>query len=94
MTGQNGEQGGHEEQQPDRPQRLRDGRLHHARAEPARSQRDHEDRQQKRADTPELQNEVGEISSEDADPVAGSVRAGENGGAVERRIERRIRRKR
>jgi len=41
-----------------------------------------------------LQDEVGKIGSEDADPVAGSVRSGEDGRAVQRGIERRIRRQR
>src|SRR5450756_118047 len=66
-------------------------RLHGSRAELAYAEHAHEDGEQKRSDSPELQDEVGKIGSEDADPVAGSVRSGEDGGAVQRGIERRIR---
>jgi hypothetical protein len=76
---------GTKHQQPDSAESLRDRSLHGARAEPARAQHPHEDGQQKRSDAPELQNEVGKISSKDADPVAGSVRSGKDRGAVERR---------
>src|SRR5450756_1503495 len=69
-------------------------RLHGSRAEPAHAERAHEDGEQKRSDAPELQDEVGKIGSEDADPVAGSMRLGQDGGAVQRGIERRIGRQR
>src|SRR5208282_4579720 len=94
MSGQNGKECGHKDEQPDSAKSLRDRSLHRSRAEPARPEHDHEEGQQKRSDAPELQDEVGEISSHDADPVAGSVRSGKDGGAVQRGIERRIGRQR
>src|ERR1019366_273586 len=58
------------------------------------AQHEHEDGQQKRSDSPELQDQIGKIGSQDADPVAGSMRSSQDRGAVHRRIERRIGRQR
>ena len=91
---QDGEQRRDEHEQPDSAQSLGDRRLHGSRAEPAHAEHDQEDGEQKRSDAPELQDEVGKIGSEDADPVAGSMRFGQDGGAVQRGIERRIGRER
>src|ERR1039458_4894923 len=90
VRGQDGEQGGHEHEEPDYAESLGDRSLHGSRAEPAPAEHAHEDGEQKRSDSPELQDEVGKIGAEDADPVAGSVGSGEDGGAVQRGIERRI----
>ncbi len=91
---QNRQQRGHKHQQPDSPQRLRHRSLHRPRAEPPRPQHRHQNGQQKCPHSQALQDEVGKIGPENPDPVPRRVRLGQDGGAVQRGIERRIRRQR
>ena len=90
MTGQNGQERGDEHEKPECAERLGDRGLNGARAEPADSEHAEENGQQERADAEELENDIGEIGAENADPVAGGARSGEGRGAVERGIERGI----
>ena len=94
VPGQDGEQRRDKHEQPDSTQSLGNRRLHGSRAEPAHAEHAHEDGQEKRSHSPKLQDKVGKIGSEDADPVAGSMGFGQDGGAVQRGIERRIGRER
>ncbi len=94
LTRQQGEHGGDEHRQPDSAETLGQRRLHLHRTEPANPEHRREDHEQKRAHAEELQQHVGAKCANDADPVAGRVRTGQDGGAVPRRVERRIRNQR
>src|SRR5271165_4120557 len=91
MPRQQSQKRGNENHQPDSAQALGQRRLNLARSKPADSEQSGKDRQQKRADTEELQSQIRNKCPNHADPVAGDVGSGQHGSAIERRIERRIR---
>ena len=90
VAGQKRQQRRDKDQQPDSAQQLGHRRDHFARAEPAHSQRAEEQREQECSDAEALQQQVGDHGSDDADPVARRARTGQDRGAIQRRIERRI----
>ena len=85
------EQRGNKHQQPDCAQRLGHGRYYFARTKPARAQSTQEDGNQKGTDAEALQHQIGNDRAHQADPIAGGAGTGQDRGAIEGWIKRRIR---
>ena len=79
---QQGQQRGNERHQPHRAKRLRQGRWHFGGAEPADAEHHGKNRQQKGAQSEELQHRVRGVSPDNADPVARRVRSAQHRSAV------------
>ncbi len=82
--------GRNKHQQPDSAQGFCDWRLDFPRAN-QRTPSTKRKSEQERADAEKLQGEVRDHGADHADPVAGRVDAGQDRGAIQRGIERRIR---
>ena len=91
VTRQQPEQRRNEHDEPQPAQKFGHRRNDLAGTEPAHSESTQEKRKQKRSHAEALQQQIGSQSSDDANPVARLPRTREHRGAVERRIERRIR---
>src|SRR5580658_586224 len=91
MPRQQRQQRWHEDHKPDSAQTLRHWGLDLPRNKPAQPEQRGKDGQQKSSDPEELQRKVRDKRSDHADPVAGNMSASQHRGAIQRRIERRVR---
>ena len=94
MAGKQREHGGDENQHPGCAQEFGQRRSDLAGAEPSLTHNAKKDGEQKGSDTERLQNQVGKQGSNYAHPVTSHTRTGQHRSAIERGIERRVRRQR
>ncbi len=74
-----------------RAQGFRVGRGDRPRAEPAQRVEEHENRYQEHCNSKDLQHQIADDRSEDADPIVRRPSGGRIRGGIERRIKRRVR---